>query len=278
MEAKLLSECGSQFVIDDNPKDRYVVEIQEGDFLVIDAGSIIGTPAAKFTHPNVAKTSKKIYEFKRHRANGSKFWTSKAGVSHFFIVPKSAITILPEKGFSYVHAIINGVKVSFNVSGGTVNGWSDWLRTNVSISVGHSVKDLKAIAQVAVRGTDLEPIGEQNPPVEVDEWARHAAMNNKKGKEAIATLVTSQKAPIIHFARGYECWGETSGKAVEVLRSMKKVKIPATPPYLEEWKYERTGPIKGFIVKVMDGMNAKVQQVNWVKTFEANGIPFEVKL
>lgn len=173
-----LSDVKGMLVVDDAPGDRYGVEVEPGEFLVIEAGSLVGSPASRFAHPNIALTAKRIYHFKHYYPNGRKSWTSKAGVSFYLIVPRSAVQLLPEKGYSYIPGVINDVTVKFNVSGGTTNGggWTDWLHTRTQISVGHCLRDLKRLAAVAVRGTPLEPIpGGEMDPDEARGWERLAA-------------------------------------------------------------------------------------------------------
>lgn len=173
MDPVALNTVNERLTIDSTPGEEYHVEVDPGDYLVINAGSIVGSPAARFHHPNVAHTRRQVYEFKHYRGNGGKFWTCKAGISFYLVIPRSEVFLLLEKGYSWVPAEINGVKVKFNVSGGSQNGWTDWLHTHTSISVGHGIRDLKKLAEVAVRGTDLEPIQfrEKDSPEEVQREA-----------------------------------------------------------------------------------------------------------
>jgi hypothetical protein len=180
-----LNTITDRFTIDATPGEEYHVEVDPGEYLVVEAGSLVGTPAARFTHPNVAARVNRVYEFKHYHGNGGKSWTSKAGVSFYLVIPRSCVFLLPEKGYSYIPAMINGVKVRFNVSGGTVNGWTDWLHTHTQISVNHCLRDLKKLAEVAVRGTDLEPIGfkakdEEEVNREMVSWARLGAKQELK--------------------------------------------------------------------------------------------------
>ena len=94
MTSKLLSECGTEFVVD--AADKYVVAIDPGDYLVIEVGAVVGKPGAKLQHPNIAATVKRLYNFRTYFKSGAKRWYTKAGMSHYFVVPRSAITILPE--------------------------------------------------------------------------------------------------------------------------------------------------------------------------------------
>jgi hypothetical protein len=155
----LLSECGSRWVVD--AADNYAVEIEPGDFLVLRFGQDARQPAAKFEHPNVAGVEQVLHEFRHYHANGRKTWTIRPGVNFLFVIPRRAIEMISEKGYSHIPAVINGVKVRFNVSGGTAGGhggWTDRLRARASCSVGHPVEDMIRIAEVAVRNSPLEPL------------------------------------------------------------------------------------------------------------------------
>ena len=137
----------------------YEISVENGEYFVIDIGFTAGHRSEKFTHPNIARTVERVLEFKRYDSDGSKHWESKTGGSHFFVVPQRCVEFLLEKGYSYVKAKINGAEVTFNVSGGTGgNGWHDYVGIEVNTCVNLNIADLKAIAEVAVRGTAFEPI------------------------------------------------------------------------------------------------------------------------
>jgi hypothetical protein len=270
-EPTLLSECGTKITIDE--KDKYHIEIEAGDFLVVSMGFTAGKPGAKFIHPNIAASRKVIHEFKHYRNNGSKFWSSRAGVDHILVIPRNQIKLLPEKGYSYIKAEINGVKVSFNVSGGTANGWTDFLNTSTATSVNHKLLDIKKICEVAVRNSPLEPITvkalDQN---EEENWNRLAAKATPKIKERIAKMVKDGEKPVVHFLTGYSYHGEKSGVAIEVNRRYKKVSIAERPGC---FSLDPIGAPKAFILEVAGAywkVNAKVTQIDWHKTAEANQI------
>lgn len=224
MTPKILSECGTEYMVD--AKENYKVVIEAGEYLVIEAGSIVGKPASKFQHPNITLTENRLYNFRTYYRSGHKKWYSKAGVSHYFVVPRSAVTLLPEKGMSYVPALINGVKVQFNVSGGgNGNGWTDCLNIRTQISVNHKVADLKKIAEVAVRGTQYEGFAKAADSMEagdIEIWNRLAAKANASLKVKVIAMLKAGKQPVIHMAESYQYDGKNSGRAVEVIRKFKK--------------------------------------------------------
>jgi hypothetical protein len=272
-ESKLLSDCGPVLVVDGTPGEQYQVEIEPGDYLVIRAGATAGKASARFSHPNVAASGKVIHEFKHYRSGGSKFWSARAGVDHYFVVPRTAVKLLPVKGYSYIPAEINGIKVRFNVSGGTANGWTDWLRTSVVISVNHKVSDLKKIAEVSVRNSQFEPI--VHKPLDAGDeirWNRLASRLSKDLIEKIAKLAEEKKAPIVKFLPGF---AGNEGRVVEVTRRAKKVNIETEAGFVKSWRIEYTGAVKGLIL-VIDGtwgrVRAKVGQIDWAATAVANGI------
>jgi hypothetical protein len=268
----LLSECGSTLVMNDEPGKQEQIVIQPGEFLVVIAGVHAKKPVAKFTHSNVAATGKVVHEFKHYRSNGGKFWTSRAGVDFYFIIPRNQIKIIPQELSSYIKAEINGVKVKFNVSGGTVNGWTDWLPTVVSISIGHGVRDLSKLASVAVRGTALEPITPK--PLENEESWNQMASSYKWVIDQVTTLAEQEKAPKVVMKKGIGFCGHHEGVAVSVERRRRRVPIiPPNPGYTKSWSIEYTGILKSLVLSTGAGrVRVKANQIDWVATAAANGI------
>ena len=254
MEAKLLSECGKEYVFPVEKDSGYRVEIEPGEYLVIEVGCDIGKSTAKFTHPNIALSVPKVYGFKHYRHGGSKFWTHRAGLSHYFVIPRSVVKLLPEKGYSYVPAEINGVRVSFNVTGGAgFDGpgiWTDWLKTHTQISVGHKLADLKRIAEVAVRGTSMEPIAVE-PMNGVEDYGWKKMVAEKMIKAKILEAVKTGKAPVIYLNAGLDYSGMTNGKGIE----------------LHPWK-------KRAIILDMDchRVSVKHNQIDWYRTAKVFGL------
>jgi len=270
-EPKLLSECGTLLVVDGTPGEQYQIEIAPGDYLIVRAGATVNKPSARFSHPNVAASGKVVHEFKRYRSNGGKFWTAKAGVDFYFVIPRSAVKMLPEKGYSYIPAEINGVKVTFNVSGGTANGWTDWLNINTTIAVNHKLSDLKKIAEVAVRNSPFEPMVVKPLEDEI-RWNQLAARVSKGLVEKIAKLAEDGKAPVVKFLPGFE---EKEGKVISVNRRSKKTMLPHGDECLKKWSTDYTGAVKSLILAVAGNycrVRAKVGQIDWYETAKANGI------
>ena len=274
-EPKLLSECGEVLVLDSTEGNQYQVAIEPGEFLVVCAGATVGKASANFKHPNVAASGKVIHGFKHYRKGGSKFWTERAGMDFIFVIPRNAIKMLPEKGYSYVRAEINGVKVRFNVSGGTANGWTDWLGTRTQISVNHKIKDLKKLADVAVRNSPMEPL--VVAPLESDReatWNRLSARHAKDLIEKIAQMAIDGKTPVVKLLPGFE---EKEGKVVSVSRRNKRVNLPPSPEGHKRYRNEyNAGAVKSMIIlnneNVHCRVKVKVGQIDWAATAAANGL------
>jgi hypothetical protein len=234
-------------------------------------GFTAGKSGANFTHPNIAATSKEVHEFKHYRNNGSKFWTSRAGINHYLVIPRNQIKLLPEKGYSYIKAEINGVKVSFNVSGGGGNGWTDFLSTSAHTSINHKLSDFKKVCEVAVRNSPFEPVTVKAlEPNEEVMWNRLAAKATPKIKERIAKMVEEGKKPIIQFVPYVSYQGAKSGVAIKVQRRAKMVPIADKPG---SFSFEETGALRYFTLALgFSGVRAKVTQIDWYKTAELNGI------
>lgn len=272
-EPKLLSDCGTMLVVDDNPAEQYQVEIEPGDFLVIRTGATAGKAAFHFDHPNLAAKAKAVFEFKHYRKNGGKFYTARAGMEFYLVIPRTAITMLPEKGYSYVPAMINGVKVKFNVSGGTINGWTDTVHTRTEISVNHPVRDLKKLAEVSVRGSVMEPVVPKVlEPNREAYWNRLAARVSKGLIEKVAKLAEDGKKPVVKLLPGYS---ETEGVLIEVSRRAKKIEIPPKEGCYKSYRIEYTGAVRSLFLNV-DGnwgrTRVKLNQIDWFATAAANGI------
>jgi len=268
MDAKKLSECGAKYVIEDKgPDDRYEVEIEPGEYLVVCVGFTAGKPGAKFTHPNIAATEKEVHEYKHYRSSGSKFWTARAGVNHYLVIPRTAVTLMPEKGMSYIKAEINGVKVTFNVSGGGGGGvWTDYLRMHTSTLVNHPLRDLKKMCEVAIRGTTLEPI--KVKPMELSEevwWNQLMAKASPRIKEKVAKMVEAGKNPVVRLMSGYTF---DKGEAIEVSRRSRKHRTSETSYTLE---YDGS-PKSITVVAGFGRYRVKMTQIDWYATAKENGV------
>jgi hypothetical protein len=148
-----MSEAGDHISVDAD----YHVQLPPGDHLLVLAG---GQENTKFDHPNLAARVPRIWEFKHYHPQRGKWWSQKAGIDLYFVVPKSEIELLPEKGYSYVPVRIGGRKFVFNVSGGSSpNGWTDYIRPQVHTQVGLPKSALKSLATVALPPKTVKELG-----------------------------------------------------------------------------------------------------------------------
>jgi hypothetical protein len=148
--------AGERFQVEEG----YTVELPPGNHLIVVAGAHLGEPAYDFDHANIAAKKSEWFEFKHYRKGGSKFWTSKAGISFHFVIPKAQIELLPEKGYSYVPVLIGGRKCHLNVSGGTGNGgWTDVVRPVAHVGCGWKIAALRSLAAIALGADECRSQG-----------------------------------------------------------------------------------------------------------------------
>jgi hypothetical protein len=255
-----LSYCGSELVLDE--EDGYTIAIEEGTHLIVAAGALAGSPACHFTHPNIALSRKKICEFKHYRRDGGKFWTQRAAMTHYFVIPRYYVLLLPKKGHSYIPAEINGVRVNLNVSGGSGRrGWTDDLRTHVHIGVGHPAKLLKKLAEMAVRGTAYEAELNGTPLTAEDEirWAALAAKASERLKTEIYRRIEAGQRPTIQFKPRCSYAGQTSGPAIAI-----------------DTRYVKPKRILGVTVEMGGGkVYVKLSQIDWGATAAVNNLQID---
>jgi len=79
-----------------------------------------------------------------------------SGVLNFyFVIPRSKISLVFEKGHSYVPVVINGQTFRLNVSGGSFDGWTDFVGQQTHIGINATVKVLNLLAAVAVPPAEI---------------------------------------------------------------------------------------------------------------------------
>lgn len=127
----------------------YKIEVASGANILL---TLAFTKPAMFNfdHPNIVRKAMDVLEFKHSRKNGSKYWTTKAGVEITFCVPKNKIQIIKEKRFSYPKVVVGGQVFTLNVSGMTTqNGWLDIIGSSAHTLCDVSKKVLMAVAEAA---------------------------------------------------------------------------------------------------------------------------------
>jgi hypothetical protein len=229
--------------------DDYHVELPPGNHLIVVAGAHMGEPAYDFDHPNIAAKKSERFEFKHYRKAGSKFWTSKAGVSFYFVIAKAQIELLPEKGYSYVPVIIHGRKCLLNVSGGGGSGgWTDYVRQVVHIGCGWTLAALRSLAAIAVNPDECRVQGitlEIEPPKDYEQagFAEAAAAVTMR-----ACLCTGSQ---VLLRKGWDFQGSQGPFAVESRPRRKRY-------------FLCTGGCSRIRIQYA--------AIDWSKTAEANGV------
>lgn len=152
-----LSEINGFF---DVPTDLHRICVDPGDLQVL-LMPFDGTHAgAKFIHPNIIRSRRKNNEYKHSDKTGHKWWTKRAGVTHVFAVPRSEVLLLPDES-SWLRPVleIGGQQIVMNTcsGSGTPKGWSSSrIKVVEDTCANHQVAVLKAVAAIAVRGSQFE--------------------------------------------------------------------------------------------------------------------------
>lgn len=134
---------------------NYRIEIKNpGDTIVVSFGCPWGEASAKLSHPNIAASLVRKYEFKHYQSIRGKWWTSQVGVTHyaFFRLADLTLADLSGPGYSYIKlATPNGERFTLSVSGGGGECWTDWLGGSASSFVGTPARRLSRIFDAAVK-------------------------------------------------------------------------------------------------------------------------------
>ncbi|MCU0981794.1 MAG: hypothetical protein MUF25_21805 [Pirellulaceae bacterium] len=129
----------------------YFVELPDTESLVFVAGGNYPAAATRYDHANVAAKQDKVFLTRSYLPDGRKRWIQHAGRDFYFVIPRSRIALVFAKGYSFVPVLVNGQTLHLNVSGGTCgDGWSDFVRQQVSVGIGFSKQKLDLLAEVAL--------------------------------------------------------------------------------------------------------------------------------
>ncbi len=149
-----LKDTGDKISVD----PEYAIHFAPGSHLILSTFAYYGCHAVtRFDHPTVLVKQMRVLEFKHYRRQGSKFWTSKAGLDFVFAVDKAAIEVPLEKGYSYVRVLIGGQPMTLNCSGGGGSAWNDWASHGCSLCGQATLQRLRALAAVSAPYTDIGP-------------------------------------------------------------------------------------------------------------------------
>lgn len=281
INAVKLSEISDTLIVRQNPEPYTIFinqEIHKNGYLQVCFGEPINKPAANFQHPNLVCSNKVIHSFRTYSR-----WYEKAGVDHWFVIPTDKIYIVPDEGYSYIKAFINGIKVNFNVSGGTNGkGWADWLSAKTHVGVGYSLRDLKRIAEVSIRGTAAE--NSLIKPLE-DKTHFELLKTRKTVPQKIVILYKKGNSNIqlklnenTTIAAGQIC------KLVDINFCQKRLCRPPTKKEQENSSYQitsivnyvETNRIRNFIVEAEGRkIRTSLKHINWIETEKLNQENFE---
>lgn len=128
----------------------YYVELPDSECLVVVAGANYPAAATRYDHPNVAARQDEVFHTRAYWPDGRKKWFQHAGRAFFFVIPRSRIALVFDKGYSYVPVVINGQAFRMNVTGGTFDGWTDFVRQRCHVGIGFTRKMLDVLAEVAL--------------------------------------------------------------------------------------------------------------------------------
>ena len=141
-----LGELAGRVEIEPN----YHVELPDTEHFIIVAGANYPAATTHYNHPNVAARQDKVFYTRAYWPDGRKKWFQHAGKDFYFVVPRNKISLVFEKGYSYVPVVINGQKLHLNVTGGTLDGWTDFVRQKAHIGINATKKVLDLLAEVAL--------------------------------------------------------------------------------------------------------------------------------
>lgn len=237
--------AGERFQVEDG----YEVRLPPGNHLIVVADACMGEPAYAFDHPNVAAKRSELFEFKHYRTGGSKFWTSKVGISFYSVIPRAQIELLPEKGYSYVPVLIHGRKCHLNVSGGSGNcGWTDYVRQVVHVACRWTIASLRSLAAIAFSPDECRAKG-----VTLEIEARNDYQQASFTEAAAAITMRPKVGPgsQVMLSDGWDYLGSKGPIAVE-----------SRPPR------------KRYFICLAGGSRVRVQDkaIDWTKTAEINHV------
>jgi hypothetical protein len=258
MDTINLGTAGRRITFKDEHGKDYFIDIAEGKYLLVSACIEYGRAAFNFDHRNVLARIPEVFEYKHYRANGGKRWTSAPGIDIVFALPKTAIEVVPEPGYSYVKVKIAGEDFTLNVSGGTgTGGWTDWIGAGAHLCGTRktTVKKLKALASVAFDPASAVLLGIRLPEYTEDD---------KQSAERLPRVIADRIIPAM-VKDGYPIHLTSSYSGEYVYR----VKYRSRSFYADKASRKRS-----FICDYKgSNLRVKFSQIDWVKTAALNDFP-----
>jgi len=222
---------------------NYFIQQEPGDILILRVGCTNDHASSHFESDKLLAKSPEVLEFKTYLPGGGKRWNSKAGCELFFAVPKSALLVCEEEGYSYPKVLIAGEKFSLNVSGGSYPGkpsaWLDYIRNTASTNCNLPNKTLKAIASAALspdeaiaRGVRVEPW--QDDPRYTSEHAAFYAAAHVRSQAIEKGLLTPGAK--VHLREGYRAGNSDTLTIAEADTRRRHVLCSGSGPYSPLWR------------------------------------------
>jgi len=143
-------------------KGPYHVRFEPCPYLCLCLTATADHPGARWEHPKVVSRVCRILEFRRDLPNGGRHWTRKAGLDFSLIVPKAALALVAEPGYSYPKIQIGGERVTLNASGGgggVAGSWTDYVGVNVHTLTNLAVRTLNAVADATLTVEEARETG-----------------------------------------------------------------------------------------------------------------------
>ena len=229
----------------------YQVQLPEGDCLSLVAGGDYPTAATCYDHPCVAARQDRVFHTRHHRSDGRKQWSQHAGREYYFVVPRDRIALVFCKGYSYVPVRINDLSLKLDVTGGTVDGWTDFVRPPCSVGIRFGKKQLDQLAEVAL--TPEEARGRTR--LELPEMS---AYDVKDFVELVAARIGRKRLEQGHRLFLRNGWSYQGSRGPFILKS----KVPRRRHYIAVVDHNQ-----------LPGFRATYGAIDWTATAAANGFP-----
>jgi hypothetical protein len=229
-------------------EEGYQVELPPGHHLIVVAGAHLGEPGYDFDHPNIVAKKSELFEFKHYRQSGSKFWTAKAGMSFYLVIPKAQIELLPEKGYSYVPVLIQSRKCFLNVSGVGSGGWTDYVRRVAQIGCGWTRAALRLLGGIAVNPYECQA---QGITLEIERPKDYEQTSFVEAAAAVTMRTRLEPGSQVLLRDGWDCQGSRGPFVVE------------SRPCRKRYFHCKSG---------LSLVRVPYPAIDWIKTAEINGV------
>lgn len=203
-----------------------------------------GHRAKPFEHHKLALKRWCVNSYKHYMVHGKK-WTERAGIEYVFAVPLDRIEYVGEKcNYSYVPVAVGGERFILDVSGGTIDGWTDWVHAISYTSVNMPRRIISAIAAAAVDPSTIE----------LPEFNEYEEYEIKRIRLLVAEVeMRKALAPGLTLCLEWDCQFNDGGRE-RTIRSVNRKR--------------RSVIVEG----AWGGCRVKYSQIDWLKTALENNI------